>query len=167
MRNQSIKIYPKRNQGFTLIELSLVMGIIAILTGFVSINLLKPQVTASVASSTQTFAADLKEQQIKAMVGDTEGTGATQAFGVHIEADGYTLFRGTSFSPSDPANFTVNLEDGLALSTSLPLQQIVFIKGSGEVSGYTPGADTITISHTQGGEQKVVTVNRYSAITIN
>ena len=157
----------KKYQGFTLIELALIMGIIAILVSFITINLLKPQTTASTSSSTQVLIADLKEQQIKAMAGDGEGTANSQAHGVYIEPTRYTLFRGTTFSSGEPSNFTVNLESGLSLSTTLPQQQIVFTKRSGEVAGYTLGSDTITLSHTQSGDQKVITINRYGAININ
>ena len=160
--------YPSwKRQGFTLIELALIMGIIAILVSFITINLLKPQTTASTVSTAQTLAADLKEQQIKAMAGDSEGTATAQAHGIYFEPTRYTLFRGTVFPAGDPSNFTINLETGLSLSTSFPQQQIVFTKRSGEVTSYTSGSDTITLSHTQSGEQKIITINRYGAITVN
>lgn len=143
------------------------MGIIAILVSFITINLLKPQTTASTSSSAQVLIADLREQQIKAMAGDSEGTGAAQAHGIYIESTRYTLFRGTNYSAGEPSNFTIDLESGLALSTTLPQQQIVFANRSGEVAGYTAGSDTITLSHTQSGEQKVITINRYGAISVN
>lgn len=160
--------YPsEKRQGFTLIELALIMGIIAILVSFISVNLLKPQTTASVASTAQILVSDLKEQQIKAMAGDSEGTATAQAHGIYFEPTRYTLFRGTVFPAGDPSNFTINLESGLTLSTSLPQQQIVFTTRSGEVASYTSGSDTITLSHTQSGEQKIITINHYGTITIN
>lgn len=160
--------YPsKKRQGFTLIELALIMAIIAILTSFITINLLKPQTTASTAASATTLVSDLKEQQTKAMAGDSEGTATAQAHGIYFEPTHYTLFRGTVFSAGDPANFTINLETGLSLSTTLPQQQIVFTTRSGEVANYTAGADTVTLNHTQSGEQKTITINRYGSIIVN
>lgn len=157
----------KKRQGFTLIELALIMSIIAILVSFIGVNLLKPQTTASTSSTATILVSDLREQQIKTMAGDGEGTAAAQAHGIHFESTRYTLFRGTTYSAGEPSNFTIDLESGLSLSTTLPQQQIVFVKRSGEVAGYTSGQDTITLSHTQGGEQKTITINRYGAININ
>lgn len=167
MKGLTIYCPSKKRQGFTLIELALIMSIIAILISFISINLLKPQTTASIASTATILVSDLKEQQIKAMAGDSEGTATAQAHGIYFEPTRYTLFRGTVFPAGDPSNFTINLETGLSLSTSLPQQQIVFATRSGEAASYTSGSDTITLSHTQGGEQKTITINRYGAITIN
>lgn len=155
-------------------ELVIVMSVIALLTGFTTINLIRPQTTATGSSALNTLVSDLKEQQIKAMAGDSEdqtGASAAQPHGIFIEANKYTLFRGPSFNPAEPNNFTVNLETGLALSNTFPPSgptgEIVFEKRSGEVSGYISGSDTITITNTQTGEQKTITVNRYGTVTVN
>src|SRR3989337_3900526 len=92
--------YPsKKRQGFTLIELALIMGIIAILISFMSINLLKPQTTASTSSSVQILGADIKEQQIKAMSGDSDFETTTDSQGIYFESNRYTLFRGPTYAP--------------------------------------------------------------------
>ena len=155
-----------KNQGFTLIELTLVMGIIAILISFITINLLKPQTTASTASTVQILGADIKEQQIKAMSGDSDGESSTDSQGIYFESNRYTLFRGPNYT-SGSHYFQVDMDQNLILSNTLPSSQVVFGKRSGEVASYAPGSDTITLSHTQSGEQKIITINRYGAITIN
>ena len=155
-----------KNQGFTLIELTLVMGIIAILISFITINLLKPQTTASTASAVQILEADIKEQQIKAMSGDSDGESSTDSQGIYFESNRYTLFRGPNYT-SGSHYFQVDMDQNLILSNTIPSSQVVFMKRSGEVANYTSGSDTITLSHTQSGEQKIITINRYGAITIN
>ncbi|OGE35359.1 hypothetical protein A3E66_02750 [Candidatus Daviesbacteria bacterium RIFCSPHIGHO2_12_FULL_37_16] len=155
-----------KNQGFTLIELTLVMGIIAILISFITINLLKPQTTASTASTVQILGADIKEQQIKAMSGDSDGESSTDSQGIYFESNRYTLFRGPNYT-SGSHYFQVDMDQNLILSNTIPSSQVVFMKRSGEVANYTSGSDTITLSHTQSGEQKVITINRYGSITVN
>jgi len=105
----NVSVNPKR--GFTLIEVMLVMAIFSLLMGFVTINLLRPQNKASVDSLSTQLIADIKQQQLKAMVGDSEGQATSQQFGVYFESDGYTLFRGSSYSASEASNFEVTLED--------------------------------------------------------
>ena len=161
-KRHSLKKYP----GFTLIELALIMGIIAILVSFISINLLKPQTTASIASTVQILGADIKEQQIKAMSGDTDGESSTDSQGIYFESNRYTLFRGPNYA-SGSHYFQVDMDQNLILSNTLPSSQVVFTKRSGEAANYTSGSDTITLSHTQSGEQKIITINRYGAISVN
>lgn len=163
-----------KKAGFTVMELVIVMSVIALLAGFTTINLIRPQTTSTSSSALNTLVSDLKEQQIKAMAGDSEDqTGATgaQPHGIFLENNQYTLFRGASFNPAEPNNFTVNIETGLTLSNTFPplgpTGEIVFAKRSGEVTGYSAGADTITLTNTQTGEQKTITINRYGTVTIN
>ena len=159
--------YPsKKRRGFTLIELALIMGIIAILVSFITINLLKPQTTASTASAVQILGADIKEQQIKAMSGDSDFETTADSQGIYFESNRYTLFRGPNYA-SGSHYFQVDMDQNLILLNTLPSSQVVFGKRSGEVTNYTSGSDTITLSHSQSGEQKVITINRYGAITIN
>ena len=142
------------------------MGIIAILVSFISINLLKPQTTASIASTVQILGADIKEQQIRGMAGDSDFETTTDSQGIYFESNRYTLFRGPNYA-SGSHYFQVDTDQNLILSNTLPSSQVVFITRSGEVASYTSGSDTITLSHTQSGEQKIITINRYGAITIN
>lgn len=93
--------------GFTLPELLIVMGIVAILTTLATVNLLRPQHQASTQAALATLMADLRLHQLKAMLGDTE----------------------------DSANFSITLEPPLQVSTTFPNNQIVFQAGSGEVAG--------------------------------
>lgn len=157
--NNQRSIVNKRRHcaAFTVIEILLVMGIFAILAGFTTINLLKPQTSSALQSTTTTLAADIKEQQIKAMVGDGEGTGTAQTYGVQFETNRYILFRDT---PANPDSFTIDLEKSLTF-TSLP-QQILFTKRSGQTS-----PTSISIQHNQTAENKTLTINQYGAIDIN
>jgi len=153
-------------KGFTLIELMVVMAIFALITGFGALNLVNLQTKSSLAADVNTLVADIKEQQIKTMVGDMGGTASQIEFGIYFESNRYTLFRGASYS-SNPSNFPIDLSDNTTLTTSFPLSQLVFSVNSGEVLNFSAGSNQITVQDTINGDQKIITINRYGAILIN
>ena len=152
-------------KGFSLIESLLVMACLAILLGLATLNLSNIKHRVSVTEMVDTFLADLKGQQLKAMVGDTEGRTTTDNYGIHFESTTYTLFHGTTYSATDAANFKTDLTDTNQITTTFPSSQILFLKGSGEVSGYVSSSATITLRDTTNNYQKVITVNRYGVVT--
>jgi prepilin-type N-terminal cleavage/methylation domain-containing protein len=151
--------------GFTLVEILLVMGLIAIIGGLTTINLIQPQRTASLSGTVATLVADLRGQQIKAMGGDKVSASTAQAHGLHVQSDRYTLFKGTTYSGADTDNFVVMMDPGITLSTTnMPSSQLVFTKGTGAVTGFT-SAPTITVS--SDGDSNVISLNRHGVVSIN
>lgn len=162
MRNERFNYINNENQsGFTLVELALVVSIFFILVGLIAVNLFKFQNKSQLSSTVETFLADYKEQQIKAMVGDTSGTGAVSSYGVHFETSSYTLFQNTYGN----ANFTINLPGGTHFTTTFPSSQVIFATGSGALTSFTNGQNTITVTDTGDGSQKVITINKYGVVT--
>jgi hypothetical protein len=51
------------------------------------------------------------------------------------------------------------------LTTTLPSSQLIFLKGSGEVSGYSSSTNTITLKDNDTGKTTTVTINKYGVIT--
>lgn len=147
-------------KGFTLVEVTLVVSLFFILVGLATVNLFNFQHKSQLDAAVNSFQADYKEQQIKAMVGDTEGTSTSLDYGVHFETTSYTLFRGT-YTQGNSANFVVMLPNTVTIATSFSNAQILFLKGSGEVSV----AGTITLTDTVTAAQKVLTINKYGVIT--
>ena len=153
-------------RGFTIPELLIAMGIIAILFGFVSINLIRLQRHSSLTTTVDTLVSDLYSQQNKAMVGDTEGSGIISAHGVYFETNQYVLFRGSSYNPLDASNFPVNLDPSLTFSNiTFPSSSVIFSKGSGE-TGLVNGSNTITLTDLTNGEQKILELNKHGVITV-
>src|SRR6185437_11955259 len=148
-------------KGFTAIEVILVIVVLFILLGIISVNLFKFQNQSQLTATVSSFLADYKEQQIKAMVGYTDNTGTVANYGVHLETSSYTSFR----NAYGTGNFTVSLPSGTQFSTTFPSSQIIFTEGSGEISGFTSGQNTITILDTGDGSSKTVTINRYGVVT--
>ncbi len=151
--------------GFTLVELGIAFGIIALLSGFVTLNLVNVQKITSINSAIDTLVSDINSQQTKAMVGvGNNGTG--ESFGIYFQSDRYILFTGTTYSGTNSSNFTIMLGSNIEFSNStFPNNSLVFLHQSGELSGFTNGMNTINIQNTQGLNKKTVTVNRYGVIT--
>lgn len=153
----------KNNQsGFTLVELLVVMGILLTLFGFVSFNLVGVQRNTSVNSTVDTLFSDMASQQTKAMLG--AGLSSGNSYGIYFQPDKYTLFKGATYS-SDPASyFTVSLDLGITFTNTFPSSSIVFSSGTGQVSGFSNGQNTISIHDTQGTKTETITINRYGVV---
>ncbi len=148
-------------RGFTLIELLVVIGIFSTLIGISSISLMSAQRRSYLNAAVDVFTADLRSQQLRAMVGEEDGAGYAVDYGVHFETSSYTQFRG-SYGTS---NFVFDLPGSTNVVTTFPSSQIVFVKGSGEIVGFSEGLNTITFQDTNDSSQKIVTINRYGVVT--
>ena len=153
----------KTQAGFTLVELLLVIGIIAILFTTATINLVNAQHTTTVAAAVDELVADLKVQQTKAMVGTKDTRGNENSYGIHFSSDKYSLFQGTTDPQSGDFDVTPT---GISFTTNLPSGSLVFTQRSGEFRNYVSGTTyTITVKNTNSTDQKVLTINKYGIIT--
>ena len=152
-------------RGFTLVELGIVFGIIALLFGFVTLNLGNVQKVTSIGSAIDTLVSDMKSQQTKAMVGaGSSGTG--KSFGIYFQSDRYILFTGTTYSSTNSSNFIIMLGGNIEfVNSTFPDNSLVFLRQSGELNGFTDGMNTIAIQNIQGLNKKTITVNRYGVVT--
>ncbi len=142
----------------------LTMGIIAVLFGISSINLLGAKNKVSLNSAVNVLVTDLSQQQLKAMVGDSEGNPiGPNSYGVYFDPSGtkYWLFQGAGYNPADQFNFAVTLGDNIIFSP-IP-STVIFTKGSGE----TGLANSITVKNSVTNEQRTVSLNQYGIITQN
>lgn len=137
----------RKQQGFTLIELGIVLAIMAIMLTLSIVSLSNVQDQAYSSKSLEILLSDIRMQQTKAMNGQTDGETITYRYGIHFETNTYTLFRGDTFNASDPYNFSVNLDGQLSFASVLfPNSQIVFEKGSGEIVGFSEGNNSFSFS---------------------
>jgi prepilin-type N-terminal cleavage/methylation domain-containing protein len=155
---------PTDSSGFTLIEILVVLGLIAVLFGLSAINLSQPQTSASLDRTLNALLADIKSQQTLAMSGDNSGTASQQPHGIYLQADHFTLFAGSSYDSGDSHNFAENVASSVSLATNLPSNTLLFAKGTGEVNGFTPGDNTITL--TSGDQIRTITINRLGAMAV-
>jgi len=151
-------------RGFTLIELGMVFGIIAILIGLATFNLANVQKVTSISSTIDTLVSDMKSQQTKAMVGAGSATG--ESYGIYFQSDGYILFTGTTYSSTNSSNFAIKLGSNIEFANStFSDNSLVFLHQSGELNGFIDGRNTIVIQNIQGINKKTITVNRYGNVT--
>lgn len=153
-----------KQNGFTAIEMLLVTAIFAVLVALTSVNLYSFQHKTQSNMSLNTFIADIKQQQTKAMVGDTEGRNSNSTYGINFATTNYVLFHGT-FSSTDSANFTVVLPNTLQVSTTFPNSQLIFAAGTGEIVGYASNSATVTLRDISNNSQRVMNFNKYGIIT--
>src|SRR5258708_9123759 len=99
----------KYSSGFTLVELMITMGVFIILIAIATPNLLGARNQVQVNTGVQTVIADIKNQQLRSMLGETQGRTTTDTYGIHFETTTYTLFHGASYSLADTTNSLVPL----------------------------------------------------------
>ena len=146
--------------GFTLIEMLVVIGILLTLISLTTISLTRIQSRVNLTTTVNDFIADLREQQTRAMVGDT-GTGlAPDNFGIHFDANSYTLFEGTYYATGS-ANFAPSLPSVVQISSTFSGGNILFSKGSGEANS----TGSVTFTNTASNEQKTIILNKYGVVT--
>jgi len=155
-------------KGFTILEVILAMSVLMILLGIATINLLGAANKTYQTTTAQTLYVDLRTQQIKAMNGDTEGSGATGAYGVYFQPKQYIMFRGNAYSPANPTNFAVKIPDDINFTNILfPNSQIIFASGSGAFANFANGQNSVVVTNVEGLGQKTVTLNRFGVVTSN
>jgi type II secretory pathway pseudopilin PulG len=154
----------KRSGGFTLVELLIIIGLFTILSSFAVINLIRPQTKANLDSTLTPLISDVKEQQLKAMIGDGGGASAS-AYGIYFESNKYTLFKGSSYTPGDANNFVVSTQGNTTISDTFVSNQVVFGQRSGEVVSFSASGNTITL--TSSGDSKTITVNALGSVNVN
>jgi len=146
-------------RGFTIAELLVTIAIFATLVGIATSNLVGGKQRASLNASGDIFTGDFRQQQLKAMIGDTEGRSAPDTYGVHFGSSEYTLFHGSTFNIMDSSNFTVMLGDNISFVSPPP--NLVFARVSGELPS---GGSIVMIDNTT---KSTITLqfNRYGVIT--
>ncbi|HKB88061.1 MAG TPA: type II secretion system protein [Patescibacteria group bacterium] len=130
----------KTLKGFTVIELMVSIGILAILFALTTINLGRLPSTTSQSAAIDTLISDIRGQQTQAMAGRT-------AYGIHFDANSYTL---------TPSNFVINLDPGLSFDNSG--QNLTFAAGSGETTPMT-----FSVINSQVNKTTVININKYGA----
>jgi hypothetical protein len=157
---------PRRNgAGFTMVEFLVIMGIASLLFLLMSMNFLDARTGTSLTTTGDSLLSDLKIQQTKAMIGDTEGRGIPDAYGIYFKPASYVLFHGTTYLPAATDNFEVNAAEGVTLSTTFPGGSVVFATISGELVNFSSGFDSITIKDANTTRQKVIQLNKLGTAT--
>lgn len=151
-------------KGLTLVELIVVIGILSILMAIAFVSVANIQVITTNTNTAIVLASDLKAQQTKAMSGDTEGRVSPDNYGIKIFPDSYVFFNGNEFDPVETGNFSVEIGNGYALSTTFPNETILFASKSGEIINFIDGQNTITLTNSQTNQSRTITLNAYGTV---
>lgn len=142
-------------QGFTFVELLLVITILGLIVGLAVPFYQSFQVTSQLDNSTQEIVQALRRAQSQAMASE-----AYIAHGVHFEQSRYILFRGTTFSPADPFNETVDLPPTVIIS-AMSTADVQFSR----VQGVAGQAASLTVS-TTNGESNGITISVAGVVNV-
>ena len=101
---------PKTNQGFTLIEILIVIIILGVVTSIVGLSFAKLNSKQALDKSTNLTAAILNEARSMTL----SSIDASQ-YGVNLAASQVVLFKGSSYSVSDPNNMVTPLNSEVGI----------------------------------------------------
>ena len=154
------------HRGFTLVEIIITMALFVSLLALAVPNLLGAHNQVQVRNSIGTILADVRSQQLKAMLGETEGRATSDYYGIHFENTSYTLFHGLSYSAIDSTNGVIPLPGDLRFSTvALPNASIIFNKGSGAIVGFDTNNHSVSLTNPNNNETVSITFNSLGIIT--
>jgi prepilin-type N-terminal cleavage/methylation domain-containing protein len=133
------------NRGFSLIELLVVMGLLAILGSFSLMVSMENYRGSSFAESQATLVSALQKARSQALFGVCIGSGCTagQPHGVHIDSNQLVLFQGTTYNADDPNNEYLPVQSaGITFSG---IHDVVFTEFSGDATpaGAIVSSDTV------------------------
>jgi prepilin-type N-terminal cleavage/methylation domain-containing protein len=153
-------------RGYTLVELLIVVGVMSILFGTVLFHLTQTSRRVTLSGMGESLIADIKLQQTNAMSKDALGGVSPQGYGIHFEGDRYIMFRGSTYSASDPTNITTTLDPHVRIETiTFPNNNLIFAPLSGEVIGFASASSSITLREADGSETNTISLNSYGVIT--
>jgi hypothetical protein len=137
-----------------------------LLLGLTTFNVFSSQNKQTLNSIVDQVVSDIKQQQLKAMVGDSEGRTAADVYGIHFDANQYVLFHGTTYTSGNTTNFAIPLESNVSFSNVLfSNSNLIFTQGNGKVSGFVQGSNSFKIVNSSNNGQKTITINQYGVIT--
>lgn len=147
----------RKSKGYTLIELLISICILGLIFAITTINI-SPLPSNTLQSTSQDLViADLRSQQTKAMSTDS-------AYGVHFETNSYTMFKGDAYIQGLTTNTVVNLDSGIVFANvTFPNNLIIFLAGSGDISGYAAGMDSFDVVSDVTNKTTTVKINKYGA----
>ena len=146
-----------KSKGFTIIELMVSMGILALLFGLSSVNVSQLPSNTLQSTNLDTLMSDIRFQQTLSMSNDS-------AYGVHFEPSSYTMFKGNTYTQGLSTNTIISLDSGIVF-TNVTFQNrvLVFSSGGGDILNYSEGQDGFTFKSDPTGKVTVININKYGA----
>jgi prepilin-type N-terminal cleavage/methylation domain-containing protein len=147
---RSLNIYNQGKRGFSLIEMLVVLGLVALVAG-ASVSIAFNSVGRSSVLQERDYLVSLLHAQRGAALSNIDES----PHGLHIASSTYVLFKGSSYNASDPANRSVS-HGTLAFTGTT---DIIFAQLSGDV---LTGQGTLTLAGS--GQTQSIDINAYGQI---
>lgn len=153
------------NQGFTLVELLVVLTMFVIVFALSNVSLSGLIANNSTQEFAETFVSDVNRQQNQAMTGEA-ASGSATAYGIKFDTTAYTLFSGSTYMPAKSGNVVVDLPKDLRFEAiSFPQQQVIFAEDSGEVEGYVATSSSVMVRNTTTNTTQTFQVNKLGVLS--
>lgn len=152
-------------KGLTLVEVLLVITILAVLSSFTGFTLLRSRNKVSLDGIINQVIQDVKTQQLQTMSGLIQGGISNRYYGIHFENTRYILFHTPTYQANDATNYAINLEADSRFSViNLPNNEILFADAGGEIEGFDPIRNFVTIDNINSDLQKTLYFNIYGTV---
>ncbi len=132
-----------KRTGYTILELAIIITISTLLATLSYTSFSSFSKNEALDAGTASIVAGLRDARARTLA-SVDGS----QYGIYIESNRYTLFKGSTYSAGSPFNTVTDLNSYILASTSLPA--IVFER----VTGDTTASGTIDVYLITDGSQK-------------
>ncbi len=145
-------------KAFTFLEITIVIGVLLISLGLMGLYAQTSQVRADVNTQAASFVAYARLASSDAASGKND-----QDHGIHLEANSYTLFEGSSYVPGADTNFTISLPSAVSI-------QNISLDGGGSdlifttPFGYTKTNGSLDFVSSQISKTLSISIDEYGTV---
>lgn len=148
------------NQGFTLVEITISLAVMTLLTAMLFSGLSSSKNNQALSTGVEIILSALGEARTKTLSSENN-----QSYGVYLRTDKVVIFPGAVFSEQNPLNQEFKLENPIYISTTslaVSTSTLLFLRVTGEVANY----GTITVSLKSDANQKrIINVPKTGAVS--
>ncbi|MES3005074.1 MAG: GspH/FimT family protein [Patescibacteria group bacterium] len=151
----------EKTSGFSLMEVLVVLGVLALVVSIVFSGFNSFSKTKSVGSDAETIVEILRQAR-----NETIASKNSSAYGVHFSGNTMTIFVGPTYSAGAATNRVISLPSNntsLTLSLTGGVSYVLFAK----ISGETNQNGTITVSSSGVTGTKTVTIYKTGIVEMN
>lgn len=155
------------NKGFTLMEVLLVIGLLAMIFGLTAFSGMDSYHGSSFRNERDGMIGALQRARNQATnsicLGGAGCTGSLP-HGVHFTNTEYTIFQGNAYNAADPLNDVIDINAPIQMSLG-GFTDVIFSQFSGDASTVPSGTPSLTLTDSITGRNSVITIGGFGQIT--